>query len=386
MPTVHAKLSASGAHKWLYAPTTLWMEEGLPDFTSRFAAEGTAAHTLVELKLKRANGQITKSQYDRRFKTFTESSEYYSKAMADYTDAHVDLVVEAYHKRKDAAFLSEQQVSFDRWVPGGFGTADTIIVDDDILEIWDLKYGKGVHVRADHNVQLMLYALGAYDIYSIVYDFKKVKMVISQPRIGNLDSFEISVKDLLAWGDGVVKIAADKALNGEGPCDWDNPQTWTFYKAMGFDKALAEYNLQIRKYKFKAANTLSPDEVADIIAQAPRLRKWLDAVEAYAKTALMDGQAIPGFKVVAGRANRVIKDKAAAGAKLVADGADPGDVYKPQDLLPLGKLERAFGRDHLAEVLGDLIVKPEGKPTLVTEDDKRPRLDKKAQAQADFND
>lgn len=108
MPTVHAKLSASGAHKWLYAPTTLWMEEGLPDFTSRFAAEGTAAHTLVELKLKRANGQITKSQYDRRFKTFTESSDYYSKAMADYTDAHVDLVVEAYHKRKNAAFLSSR--------------------------------------------------------------------------------------------------------------------------------------------------------------------------------------------------------------------------------------------------------------------------------------
>jgi Protein of unknown function (DUF2800). len=385
MPTVHAKLSASGAHKWLYAPTTLWMEEGLPDFTSKFAEEGTAAHTLVELKIKHANGQITDKQFKERFKSFTESTGFYSKAMEDYTDQHVDLVIAAYYRRKSATFLSEQQVNFDKWVPGGFGTADTIIVDDDILEIWDLKYGKGVRVRADHNVQLMLYALGAYDIFGAVYDFDKIRIVISQPRIGNFDSFEISVEELLAWGDGVVKVAADKALNGEGPDDWDDPQTWAFYKAMGFDRALAQYNLRIRKYKFKAANTLSPEEVADIIAQAPRLRKWLDAVEAYAKARLLDHQDVPGFKVVAGRANRVIKDKAGAGQRLVDAGFDPQDVYKPQDLQALGKLEHVVGKKQLTELLGDLIVKPEGKPTLVTTDDKRPSLDKMTQAQNDFD-
>ncbi|WP_416353905.1 DUF2800 domain-containing protein [Agrilactobacillus fermenti] len=382
MPDVHARLSASGAHKWLYAPPTLWMEEGLPDFTSPYAEEGTAAHSLVELKLKYATDQITKRTFTRRLNKFKEDSDWYSKSMDEYTDQHVDLVLEALNERPNAVLFSEQRVDYGKWAPGGFGTADTLIVDDGLLDIWDFKYGKGQLVRANYNVQMMLYALGAVAEYSLIYEFDKVRMTISQLRLGNLDTFEISLPELLAWGDDVVKIAADHAINGDGPRDWDNPQTWQFYKAMGFDKSLAEYNLKIRKYKFKEANTLKPEEIEDILDQAPRIRKWLDAVEAYATKQLFDGHEIPGYKLVEGRSNRVITDKEKAAAILEKAGYE--DIYRPKDLRTLTQLEKTVGKAEFSELLGDLIDKPTGKPALVTEDDKRPALNSIAQAIKDF--
>ncbi|MCH4172594.1 MAG: DUF2800 domain-containing protein [Lactobacillus sp.] len=384
MPSVHATLSASGAHKWLKHPPTLWMEMGIPDFSSKFAAEGTAAHTLVELKLKEATEQLTKRKYNFRRKKFIENSDWFNASMDEYTDQHVDLVLEALNARPDAVLFSEQRVSYDQWAPGGFGTADTLIVDDELLDIWDFKYGKGQKVRADHNLQMMLYALGSYALVGDIYDFDTIRMNISQPRIGNMDTFEISKKDLLAWGED-VKVLADHALNGDGGTerDWDDPQTWQFYKAMGFDKSLAEYNLKIRQYKFKEANTLKPEEIQDILDQAPRIKKWLEAVEYYATQQIRNGHDIPGYKIVEGRSNRFITDKDKAQDILVKEGFT--DIFTPQELLSLTKLESYVGKKKFNELLADLITKPTGKPTLVTEDDKRPAINSAAQATKDFD-
>jgi hypothetical protein len=358
------------------------MEEGIPDFSSPYAAEGTAAHTLVELKLKEATGQLTKRKYNFRRKKFIEDSDWFNQSMDEYTDQHVDLVLEALNERPDAVLFSEQRVNYGDWAPGGFGTADTLIVDNELLDIWDFKYGKGVRVRANYNVQMMLYALGAYALVGDIYEFKQIRMTISQPRIGNLDSFEISTEELLKWGEDVVKPAADNAMNGDGPHDFDKPETWQFYKAMGFDRALAEQNLKIRKYKFKEANTLKPEEIEDILDQAPRIKKWLEAVEYYATQQIRNGHDIPGYKLVEGRSNRIITDKEKAATILTEAGYE--DIYKPQDLLPITKLEKAVGKDEFGTLLADLIEKPAGKPALVTEDDKRPALNSTAQAIKDF--
>lgn len=382
-PTQHSKLSASAGSKWVYCPPTLWMEEGLPDFTSEYAQEGTDAHRLAELKISLATKAITKRKYNVEVKQLAERSKFYDKDMENYTDQHRDLVLEEYNSMQHAEIFTEQKVDYGNWAPGGWGTADAILVNDDLLSIWDFKYGKGVKVRADHNIQLMLYALGAYSKLDLMFNFDSVRMTINQPRIGNLQTFEFSLDELIEWGDKVVRPAADQALNGEGNWDFDKPETWTFYKAAGFDRHLAEQNLKIRKYKFKEANTLTNKEIADILDQAPRIKKWLDKVEAYALTQMLDnGETIPGYKVVAGRSRRVITDPDEAAKVLEKKGFK--DIYTEPELKNITSLEKEVGKKKFEELLGDLIDKPEGKPTVVEVSDKRPTLDKLKQAQDDF--
>lgn len=382
-PTQHSSLSASGAGKWLNNPPSLWMEEGLPNPSSPYAEEGTDAHRLVELKLKLATKQITKRQYTIQVNKLKAKSEYYGQAMEDYAQQHVDLVLEDLADMPDGELYSETRVDFGKWAPGGYGTADTILVNDDTLSIWDYKYGKGVRVRADHNVQLMLYALGAVDKLGLLYDFTTVKMTINQPRIDNLASFTMSLDDLLTWGKDVVMPAADKALNGEGPWDYSNPSSTAFYRAMGFDRHLAEKNLEIRKYKFREANTLSDDEIADILDQAPLIKRWLTAVEDYATDQVLNyNKVIPGYKVVEGRSNRVITDKDKAASILEAAGIK--DIFRPQELKTLSALERLLGKKEFNTLLGELVEKPQGKPTMVPEEDHRQPYAKES-AQDDFD-
>lgn len=387
MPDVHAKLSASSSAQWLASPGTVWMEEGLPDDESPFAAEGTIAHTLVEIKLQRDLGLMTKSLATRRLDK-AKKSEYYGKSMDEYTDEHVALVMEDRNAMGDGTLaMVEQRVDFSDWVPGGFGTSDTILLKDGLLSIWDLKYGKGVPVDAAWNPQLMLYALGAYAELVDLFEVNKVVMNIDQIRLGHVSQFELSAEELVEWADTVVKPAADAAIAGQPKFDFHDPHSWRFYKAAGFDRHLAAENLKIKKYKFKEGNSLSPDEIADILDQAPQIKRWLKAVEDYALNAVKSGELkVPGYKLVAGRSNRIIIDQAKAAELLKAAGFKDDQIYQPQALKTLTALEKVTGKKEFEAVLGEVVDKPEGKPALVDESDKRPELNSLAEAQADFDD
>ncbi len=383
-PTTHAKLSASGAHLWLAAPGAVWMEEGIPDHGSPFAAEGTLAHAVTELKLQLATEQISKSWYTRRLNA-CKKSEYWSKSMDEYTDDHVSLVLEDLAGHPDATLTVEQRVDFSKWVPNGFGTSDTIIAETGHISIWDLKYGKGVPVDAEWNPQIMLYALGAYELLDDVYDIKTVDMTIDQPRLGNVSTFSMTVADLVKWAEDVVKPAAEAAEMGKAQFDFSDPNSWRFYKAAGFDKHLAQENLKILKYKFKEANSLTGDEIADIVEKAPAIKRWLQAVEDYATAKVYDGELdVPGYKVVAGRSLRKITDSQKAEELMQAAGYTP-EQYQRHDLLTITQLEKLIGKKDFNDVLGNVVDKPLGKPTLVPEKDKREPLNKLAQAQDDFD-
>lgn len=386
MPDTHAKLSASGAHQWIPSPGTVWMEDGIPNTTSPFAEEGTTAHTIVEIKLKRELGQITKAAATRRLNK-VKKSEYYSKSMDEYTDDHVALVMEDYNDRADegTTVVVEQRVDFSQWVPGGFGTSDTVIAKDGLLDIWDLKYGKGVPIDATWNPQLMLYALGTYAALGDIYEPEKMIMHIDQIRLGNVSTFELSTKELLDWAENTVKPAALEALEGMPKFDFSDPHSWRFYKAAGFDRHLAEQNLKIKKYKFKEANSLKPQEIADILDQAPQIKRWLQAVEDYALDQVKSGEMkVPGYKVVEGRSNRILTDQAKAAELLKQAGYTDEQIYRAPALETITNLQKLLGKADFNDVLGPVVDKPQGKPTLVSEDDKRPELNSLAQAQEDF--
>ncbi len=372
MPDVHAKLSASGAKKWLTCPGSTRLEEGLEDPPSVYAEEGTVAHSLSELKLQFQTGKLNKRTYTLRLNKL-KKNEYYSKSMDDYTDEYVDYVMERFNSYESAFIDLEKRVDFSEWVPDGFGTSDVVIIANGVLEVIDLKYGQGVAVSAKENPQIMLYGLGAYNEYDFLYDFDIVRMTIMQPRKDGRSTYELPLKELIAWGDDFVRPRAELAISGEGECV-PSEDACRFCKAKAVCRARAEANLEAARLEFEEPpEKLTPEEIAKILLQAPEIKKWIEHVETYALTQARDhGENFPGMKLVAGRSNRVISNKEEAAKLLQQEGFT--DIFKPQELLNITKLEKAIGKDAFNNVLGDLIIKPSGKPTLVKETDKRPEI------------
>ncbi len=379
--TTHAYLSPSSAHRWLICPPIVQFEAEAPGSgSSSFAAEGTAAHALAEayltkrFKLGKATAMIKEAK----------ASTFYDTEMEEAITYYCDLVEEHANAYDKPIIELESKLDMSKWAPDVKGTSDVVLIADGVVEIIDLKYGKGVPVYAENNPQLMLYALGAYDKYSILYDFDKIKMTIIQPRLDNVSTFEIETEELLYWADNYVAPRAVQAYEGVG--EWTiTDDVVKFSKIRAQLRPRAEKNFKlIDKYDGKEAATLSDEEIAEILDRAPEIKKWLDHVETFALSQALSGKAnYPGFKVVAGRSVRKISDPQAVMLTLDLEGYEESQYTKPKELLALGALEKLVGKKELTALIGDYIVKPEGKPTLVPESDKRPPLH---DANSDFAD
>lgn len=370
--TTHAYLSPSSAHRWLVCPPIVQFEAAVPgDGRSSFAAEGTAAHALAEayltkrFKLGKAAPMIKEAK----------ASSFYDAEMEEAVSYYCDLVEERANAYDEPIIELESKLDMSKWAPDVRGTSDVVIIADGVVEIIDLKYGKGVPVYADNNPQLMLYALGAYDKYAILYEFDKIKMTIIQPRLDNLSTFEIETEELLYWADNYVAPRAVQAYEGIG--EWTiTDDVVKFSKIRAQLRPRAEKNFKIiEKYDGKESATLSDEEIAEILDRAPEIKKWLDHVESYALGQALSGKAnYPGFKVVEGRSVRKVSDPQAVMFTLDMEGYTEDQYIKPKELVALGALEKLVGKKELAALIGDYIVKPAGKPTLVPESDKRPAL------------
>lgn len=386
----HAKLSASGSSRWMACTPSAALESDFKDTTSFFAEEGTAAHELSEIFLLHEIGEITKRTRTMRLNKFKKENEHYSQSMEDYVQSYVDVVMErvneAHASTPDALVLVEQRLDFSDWVPEGFGTGDVLILADGQLEVVDLKYGKGVPVDAENNSQMRLYGLGAFDRYSMLFDIDRVRMTIVQPRLDSISSETLSADELLAWADGEVKPKAEMAWNGEG--EFAPGAHCRFCKANATCRARADENLKMAEFDFADPFLLSHDEVASILAKADELQKWAKDVSEYALgQAEKHGIKFPGWKLVEGRSNRKYTDPEAIAELLILEKEYmPEFIYKPRELHTITALEKALGKKLFAETLADYIVKPPGKPTLVTESDKRPELSSAESAADDFAD
>ena len=219
MPDVHARLSASGAHRWMACTPSVKLEEQFPDKGSAYAAEGTLAHTMAETIIRYNNNEITKRAFSTRMNKIRKE-ELYGKDMEEYISDYAQNVWEIFNEAKascpDAQLLPEQRLDFSEYVPDGFGTGDIVIIADDMVQVIDLKYGKGVGISAKENPQLRLYGLGAYLEHSMLYDIRRVKMTIIQPRLENISTEELSGEELLEWAEKEVRPKAELAMKGEG--------------------------------------------------------------------------------------------------------------------------------------------------------------------------
>lgn len=378
MPSTHALLSASGAARWLQCPPSARLCEKFPDTTSEFAREGTDAHELCELKLRHYFGEMTEAEYLSDHKWFTENSDYYSKEMDDCSDAYVDLIdskMEAFREANGQLFeyMIEEKVDFSKYVPNGFGTSDCILILDDLIEVIDFKYGKGVEVSAVDNPQMKLYALGAYLKLNFLYDFKTVRMTIFQPRISPEPSEdEISVPDLLDWAENYVKPRAQLAIKGEGEFS-PSPTACKFCRAKGECKARAAENVKAFD-GIKDPALLTDEEAAEYLTKAADFEAWLKDLKDYISQRIGSGHSVPGYKLVEGRSVRRFSDELAAAKVLMQAGYDEALIYS-KNLLSITQLEKSFGKKEIQSILGPYIEKPRGNPTLVPEKDKRPALE-----------
>ena len=374
MPDKHAVLSASGSHRWLNCPPSARLELELENTGSEAAREGTAAHALCEHKLKKALKQRSRRPV----------SPYDSDEMEECTDAYVQFVMEQYEAAKqtctDPIILIEQHLDFSCYVPDGFGTGDCVIISDSRLHIVDLKYGMGVLVEAENNPQMKLYALGALEIFDALYDISEVSMTIFQPRRENVSTWTIPVSELKAWAENELKPKAVLAYNGEGeyvPGEW-----CTFCRAAVRCRARAEEKLKLAESEFRMPPLLTDAEIEDILSVLPDLTKWANELSAYAlDAALNHGKVWSGFKVVEGRSVRKYRDEEAVAE--AAKNAGYKDIYR-QSLIPMTEMQKLMGKTKFEEVLGGLVYKHPGKPTLVPASDKRPAMNV-SNAINDFN-
>ncbi|MHB8061339.1 MAG: DUF2800 domain-containing protein [Ruminiclostridium sp.] len=385
----HALLSASGSKRWLSCPPSARLEDQFPESTSDYAAEGSFAHSLAELLLR---GYITTdlrpSVYKKKLADIKKDP-FYSQSMEEYIGQYVTIIGEKYLTAKkncpDAFVMLEQKLDFSDWVPDGFGTGDVVIISQGVIEIVDLKYGQGVPVSAIGNTQMRLYALGALNQYGILYDFDKVRMTIVQPRLDSVSSDEITIEELLEWGEEEVKPLAVLAMAGEG--EFLSGDHCKFCRAKATCRARADANLEMAKYEFKDSKLLSNEEVGEILAKAEELQKWASDVQAYAlDQAENHGIKFLGWKLVEGRSNRKYTDKDAVAAKLKEEGYEDKLIYEPREILGITAMEKAIGKKLFEDYLNDLVIKPAGKATLVPESDKRPELSSVASAVSDFED
>jgi len=374
MPEVHARLSASAAARWLNCPPSVKLCEQIPDKGSSFAEEGTFAHALAELYLRYNNGEITKRSFNARLKKMQEDS-WYSAEMEEYIQSYANLVWEQLNEAKascpDAFALFEQRLDFSKYVPDGFGTGDVLIISDDTLQVIDLKYGKGVGVSAEGNPQLRLYGIGAYLEHSLLYDIQTVKMTIIQPRLDNISTETLPVEELLQWAEEVVKPRAKLAMEGKGELKVGDH--CRFCKAFATCRAQKDYQMELAKYEFTEPDLLEDSEIGDILSRVDSLVKWAEAVKEYAfDMAVNEHVKFDGWKLVEGRSNRKYEGQGKVETALLNAGYE--DIYKPKELKGITDMTKLLGKSRFDELLGGLVIKPEGKPVLVPESDKRPEL------------
>jgi transcription elongation factor Elf1 len=381
----HALLSASSAHRWIHCSPSARLEETFENTTSVFAEEGTFIHELGELKLSNYIGLIKESDYKKKLKEMHSSKFFNSEiqeAIETYVTFAIELIEATKQKCKDPIILLEQRLDFSKYVEGGFGTGDLIIVADGTLEIVDLKGGKGVAVSAECNPQMQLYALGAMILFDCLYDIQTVRMTICQTRMDNISTYELSVEELIAWAEEVLKPAAQLAWNGEGEF-YPRDYTCKFCKAKATCRARVEKNLEIAKYEFRQASLLTKDEITEILPQVDTISAWCKDLWTWVEARAIDGEKFKGFKIVEGRSNRTYSDEKAVIEKLTEAGYSEDEVFI-KNLKGITALEKVLGKKVFSEILDGMITKPRGKFTMVADSDKRQAIQMNNTAEADF--
>ena len=362
MTIAHAKLSASGSHRWLACPGSVRLEADYPNTSSVFALEGTRAHELADMCLKSGDDTI-------KYLGAAIEDGVVDQDMVNHVQDYVDYV-----RSFNGDHFYEQRVEYTNWVPNGFGTSDAIVIEPDgkRVHVIDLKYGKGVAVSAVDNTQGIMYALGVHQLLELSHDdIEEFVVHIYQPRIGNFSEWTITTKDLLKKGEWIAQ-QAELALTDDAPVvPGDKQCNWCAHKANCVDLKRYVDNIICAEFDdLTSPDALSKDDLANVYAHKSMITGWLEAIDKKIMSDMLDGQTYPNLKLVEGRSLRKWQDEDRIETVLVDLLAD--QAYNKK-LLSVSQAEKALGKAN-KDLVKDYIIKPPGKPTVAPLSDKRPPI------------
>jgi len=377
----HALLSASSSSRWLKCTPSARLEERFPEVSTEYAEEGRLAHEIAELKLKKIyTDPMGTRKYNSEMKKLQENP-LYKEEMQGYTNDYADYIAGIVHSFDSQPYVAlEKRIDYSNYAPEGFGTGDCIIIGCKTLHVIDFKYGAGVPVSADKNTQMMLYALGAYETYSLLYDIQNVKMAIFQPRLDSLSEYELSIGALLGWGIS-IKEPAQMAFDGKG--EYVPGDHCGFCRANAICSKRTKYFIELEEHEFAEPPILNNKQVGEILIKAQNLVRWVKKLEDYALSECLKGNEIDGWKSVEGRSNRAFIDIDKAFETLKANGIDEVMLYERKPIT-LTATEQLIGKKKFNELLTDYVDKPPGKPTLALVSDKRQAVTNQTSAEEAF--
>lgn len=383
-PINHAVCSASSSERWLHCTAAPRFEEQFPERSSEYAEEGRLAHSLCELFGRKKLLGMPQKEYLTELGKITADPRY-KEEMAKTAEFYTDYLAEKAMSFPEKPYVAfEIKVDFSDIVPEGFGTCDSVMIGNGVLRIHDYKHGKGIAVSSKDNSQMMLYALGALRYFGAVFgdSIQRVIMAIIQPRITeDVTETTMTVEELRAWGES-VRPKAQSAYTGIGaafePGDWCR-----FCRGKSICTARAAKFSAFEDFKdcvpagkaektsgAPPTETLSDAEVGDLLTRAKGLVDWYNDLRDYALQTILAGGEIPGYKVVAGKSNRAFTDDEQAINAFLAAGYTEESLYdrKPKTL---AALEKMAGKKPFEKLVGGLVTRPVGKPTLVEASDPR---------------
>lgn len=380
----HALLSPSGAKRWLSCTPSARLELEFEDSAGTAAEEGTLAHSMAELVIGRKLGRVIKKVYDQRLADLKTHS-LYEPSMFDYCEDYAAFVIEKYNEVRvhtpDAEIHLETKVDLTGLIPEGFGTIDVRIVANDVLIIIDFKYGKGVRVEAEDNEQLKIYGIGGVQLSELDYDIRRVVMIIYQPRIDNIATFELTTTTLMQWGREYLAPRARLAFSGDG--SYSPGDHCRFCRAKPVCKSLANYQLEVAKHEFMLADLMNELDIADILKRYDGFINWIESVADYALGEAVKGKQYPGFKLIEGKSNRAYKNENEVVTLLVSKGHNEDDLYN-RKIKGVGDMEKELGKADFNRLVEPMLIKPKGKPALAPLSDPRKLYDRNEEAQDDF--
>ena len=384
----HALLGPSNAYQWAACPPSARLSEGLPDTGSEAAKEGTLAHELAELKLRNYFHSVDfgKRKLAAAVKKLKENP-LWDDEMMGYTDDYMDFVkAAALSFPAEPTVAIEKKVDISEYVPECFGTADCLLIGGGVIHVIDFKYGKSPsgRVEAENNLQMQLYALGAWTASRMLYRVDRIRMSIVQPRLPDgITEWEIPLEKLLETGEW-IRERAQLAWKGEGEYHPDE-KTCRFCRAKSRCRARAEKNIEMAfaPAKGKLPPLISNKEMGEYLLQGQDVAKWLSDLQDCALQECLAGRDVPGWKAVEGRSTRKWTDMDAAFGRLIESGINAAVLWERKPVT-LAQIEKIVGKKDFAECVGEYVVKEPGKPALVQESDNRPAITSRVAAAEAF--
>nr|UVY54413.1 MAG: Protein of unknown function (DUF2800) [Bacteriophage sp.] len=363
----HAILSPSSAKRWINCTPSALLAKEAGSKSSVYAEEGTLAHEIAEHALTQYLEGVYDPITDEALPIKDEhlKNPLFSTDMAncirDYCDYVIGEVYEMDRVGGESKMFLERKVDITDYAPDSFGSVDVTLESDKTICIIDLKYGAGVKVFADHNEQMMLYALGALKA-AASKDITDIRMTIAQVRLDHYDTFEMSKGELLDWAEKVLKPAAKAAIQGKGK---QVIGSWC-----GFCPVKAQCRAQrdaiLADFEEKPEPLLlSDEEIVELIGKIDTYKSWIESFNKYVYDRAMQGYKWEGYKLVAGRTSRVITDEAKIRQELLNEYLE--DEVLNIKLKGIGDLEKLLGKKVFSARFGDAIESRPGAPKLVPE-------------------